>query len=50
MKNHKSKLPAQKTQTLYSFKKSTVHRGAEASGDTTTSIFPTVSITSSHNG
>ena len=43
MKNQKSKLPAQKTQILYSFKKATVKRVADTD---TTSI--TTSITSTH--
>ena len=44
MKNQKSKLPAQKTQTLYSFKKSTVKRGA----DTDTTTVNTTVISSTH--
>ena len=44
MKNQKSKLPTQKTQTLYSFKKSIVKRGDE----TDTTSVTTSSITSTH--
>ncbi|MBE9599948.1 hypothetical protein [Pedobacter sp. MC2016-24] len=44
MKNQKSKLPAQKTQTLYRFKKSFVKRGA----DTDTSTVTTTILTSTH--